>query len=67
MPNDVARFNGGPFDGKLAGITIWPPPEVITELEGGVYHLTNYSRLTDEQASHPNIARGCEYEWSANE
>lgn len=62
---DFARFNGGPYDGKLAGITIWPPPEAI-EFDDGMYRLTNYSQLTDEQANHPNIARGCEYEWRSN-
>ena len=64
---DFARFNGGPFDGKLAGITVWPPPDSMgVELNDGIYRLTNYSRLTDEAANHPNIARGCEYEWSSN-
>lgn len=66
LPTNFARFNGGPWDGKLFGVVEWPPPEEA-EMEGGKYIRKNYSQLTDEQASHPNIGRGAEYEWSEND
>lgn len=43
----------------------WPPPERLTELQGEPLDppmiRTRMSQLTDEQADHPNLARGAEY------
>lgn len=61
---------------KKAGIK-WPPPErLYLETGGKIREATddddphfvlirrNYSKLTDEEADHPNIARGAEYTYA---
>lgn len=61
--SDFIRFNGGPFNGQLCGTKMWPPPEEI--VIGKVTYLRKtYSRLTDEKANHPNLARGAEYDYA---
>lgn len=58
------RFVGGPLDGDVQVEGPWPPPEVWPdERPGGRYEATSMSKLTDEQANHPNLSRGVVYEW----
>jgi hypothetical protein len=59
---------GGPYPGKrFLPITqlapAWPPPDEIPA-PGGKYVKTVQSELP--HGSHPNVARGAEYEWEAD-
>ena len=66
--DDFVRLNlsvGSPII-SLKGMGLeWPPPERITEIHGSPLSepmvRVSMSQLTDEQAEHPNIARGAEY------
>ena len=65
MNPDICRFKGGPYDGKMLGVSIWPPPETL-ELVDGTYLRKSYSQLSEDQLN-KHIARGAEYEWSSND
>lgn len=39
---------------------VWPPPEKIQAL-GFYWKRVSFSQMTDEQANHPNLARGALY------
>ena len=76
MTKDFIRLLNGPLAGKLWTVSVWPPPPFISADEVAVmcaivgiemempmvYRLVRHSNLTDEMASHPNLARGAEYE-----
>lgn len=66
----AVRFLGGPLDGQVMVEGPWPPPEVWDagiEPGTGSYRRTSMSRLTDEQADHPNLMRGAVYQWEPSE
>lgn len=67
-PSDFVRLNMTIGVQNIPCVALgleWPPPERITELLGKpvepAFVRVRMSQLTDEQADHPNLARGAEY------
>lgn len=58
----LAKFQGGPADGKWALIQTNPPPEKVTTDGTAVYRCAKYSRVTVQEAlQNPSVLRGAEY------
>jgi len=59
VAGEMAQFRGGgPWDGKRAKLSVWPPPERI-----GDYERVSYSQLTEEQAGQ-YVVRGADYRYA---
>lgn len=67
----VMKLKGGPFVGvryceRLEDYSLsWPLPDELpgTEQWGGMYVKVSESKLTAEDAKHPNLSVGAVFEW----
>lgn len=70
MTNVVIRFSGGPFNGdcifeddSFPWTHGWPPPEELSDGEGGVYERVSYSILPPTDPVNDYVIRGAAYLW----
>ncbi len=71
----MLRLEGGPYHGMSFMLSVWPPPDRLTEDnfvlligDGIAYRLESHSQITDEQAAKmPNVMRGALYKLAGDE